>query len=305
MTVRIYTHPVCEQHDMGAGHPERPERLASVRDALEASAVAGQLDWREAPLVDRDALLRVHPDDHVARLERSAPSDGRVALDADTAMNTSTLEASRRAAGAAVAAVDDVLDGNGGRVFCAVRPPGHHAEYQRPMGFCFFNNVACAAAHALARGLTRVAILDFDVHHGNGTEDIFRDTPEVLFCSSFQHPFYPGTPLADRGHVVHTPLSAGAGGTEFRGAVEEYWWPALDAFAPELILVSAGFDAHRDDPLAGLSFDEDDYRWVTSELVARAEHHARGRVVSMLEGGYDLTALRHSAAAHVDALVKS
>lgn len=304
MTVRIYTHPVCEQHDMGAGHPERPERLAAVCHGLRASSVAGQLDWREAPLVDRDALLRVHPEEHVAAIERTAPAEGRVALDADTAMNAHTLEAARRAAGAAVAGVDDVLDGECRRVFCAVRPPGHHAEYRRAMGFCFFNNIACAAAHALARGLTRVAILDFDVHHGNGTEDIFRDTPRVLFCSSFQHPFYPGTPLADRSHIVHTPLSAGSGGAEFRRAVEDYWWPALEAFAPELVLVSAGFDAHRADPLAGLNFGEDDYRWVTTELVARAERHAGGRVVSMLEGGYDLTALRESAAAHVEALAE-
>ena len=302
MTIRIYTHPVCEQHDMGAGHPECPERLAAVRDGLRASTVSGRLDWREAPLVDREALLRVHPEEHVAAIERTAPAEGRVALDADTAMNAHTLEAARRAAGAAVAAVDDVLDGNGRRVFCAVRPPGHHAEYRRAMGFCFFNNVAVAAAHALARGLTRVAILDFDVHHGNGTEDIFREDPRVLLCSSFQHPFYPGTPLADRWSIVHTPLAAGSGGTEFRRAVEAYWWPAMEAFAPELVLVSAGFDAHRADPLAGLNFYEADYRWVTTELVARAECHAPGRVVSMLEGGYDLPALRDSAAAHVEAL---
>lgn len=304
MRVRIYSHRVCEQHDMGAGHPERPERLAAVHDGLQGSTVAGQLDWREAPLVDRDALLRVHPEEHVAAIERTAPAEGRVALDADTAMNVHTLEAARRAAGAAVAGVDAVLDGECRRVFCAVRPPGHHAEYRRPMGFCFFNNIACAAAHALARGLTRVAILDFDVHHGNGTEDIFRDTPRVLFCSSFQHPFYPGTPLADRSHIVHTPLSAGSGGAEFRRAVEDYWWPALEAFAPELVLISAGFDAHRADPLAGLNFDEDDYRWVTAELVTRAERHAGARVVSLLEGGYDLTALRESAAAHVEALAE-
>jgi acetoin utilization deacetylase AcuC-like enzyme len=302
MTVRIYTHSVCEQHDMGAGHPERPERVAAVEQGVRAGARTDTLDWREAPLVDREALLRVHPEEHVAAIEQAAPAEGRVALDADTALNAHTLEAARRAAGAGVAGVDAALDGHCQRVFCALRPPGHHAEHRRAMGFCFFNNVACAAAQALERGLTRVAILDFDVHHGNGTEDIFRDTPEVLVCSSFQHPFYPGTPLADRAHLVHTPLSAGAGGADFRQAVADTWWPALDAFVPELVLVSAGFDAHRADPLAGLNLDEDDYHWVTRELVARAERHARGRVVSMLEGGYELAALRDSAAAHVAAL---
>lgn len=304
MTVALYTHPVFERHDMGAGHPECPERLAAVHAGLNDSGLAKRLAWYQAPLVDRDALLRVHAPDHVAAIERAAPSQGRVSLDPDTAMNPHTLEAARRAAGAAVAAADGVLDGTFRRAFCAVRPPGHHAERSRAMGFCFFNNIACAAAHALSRGLSRVAILDFDVHHGNGTEDIFRDDARVLFCSSFQYPFYPGTPLADRPHLVHSRLSAGAGGVEFRRAVEQDWWPAVDAFRPELVLVSAGFDAHAADPLAGLRFDEGDYRWITEQITAMADRHANGRVVSTLEGGYDLAALGRAAAVHVAGLLR-
>jgi acetoin utilization deacetylase AcuC-like enzyme len=303
MALTVFTHPVFERHDMGTGHPERPERLAAVREGLTRGAAADQLGWREAPPVERDHLLRVHDSGHVAALERTAPTEGRMALDGDTAMNPYTLEAARRAAGAAVAGVDALLAGETRRVFCAVRPPGHHAEAGRAMGFCFFNNVAVAAARALDQGLSRVAILDFDVHHGNGTEDIFRDEPRVLFCSSFQHPFYPGTPLAERPHLVHSPLSAGAGGAEFRRAVEQQWEPAVDAFQPELILVSAGFDAHAADPLAALNLHEDDFRWVTDRIVAMAEHHAAGRILSTLEGGYDLTALRASAAVHVEGLV--
>lgn len=304
MTVALYSHPVFERHEMGTGHPECPERLAAVHAGLQESGLAKQLVRHEAPLVDPAALLRVHSPDHVAAMERAAPRQGRVSLDPDTFMNPHTLEAARRAAGATVAGVDAVLDGSFPRAFCAVRPPGHHAEHARAMGFCFFNNIACAAAHALSRGLSRVAILDFDVHHGNGTEDIFRDDARVLFCSSFQYPFYPGTPLADRPHLIHSRLPAGAGGMQFRRAVEDDWWPAVDAFRPELVLVSAGFDAHAADPLAGLRFNEDDYRWVTAQITTMADRHADGRVVSTLEGGYDLTALKHSAAAHVAGLLR-
>lgn len=302
MRLGIYTHEACGRHDMGAGHPESPRRLEAVLEGIRTAGVDDRLRWEEAPAVSRDALLRVHPDRHVDRIERSAPAEGLRSLDPDTAMNPFTLEAARRAAGATVAAVDTLADGEIDRAFCAVRPPGHHAERERPMGFCFFNNVACAAAHALARGFERVAILDFDVHHGNGTEDIFRDEPRVLFCSSFQHPFYPGTPLAERNHLVHTPLAAGTDGDALLRAVDAQWWPAIDDFRPELILVSAGFDAHRDDPLAGLCLEEEHYHRITARIVEVALRHAGGRVLSTLEGGYDLNALKLSTRAHIRAL---
>lgn len=303
MTLAVYSHPVCEQHDMGAGHPEQPARLAAIREGLRRRGLEQRIEWREAPLVARDDLLRVHSKAHVETIEAAAPQQGRVELDPDTRMNPATLEAARRAAGAAVAAVDGVLATSGERAFCLVRPPGHHAEHDRAMGFCFFNNVAVAAAHALAAGLSRVAILDFDVHHGNGTEDIFRDDDRVLFCSSFQHPFYPMTELARRPHLIHSPLASGDGSEAFRRAVSEQWWPAVDAFRPELILVSAGFDAHRQDPLAGLRLEEDDYHWVTGEILNMAERHAAGRLVSTLEGGYHLDALRDAASAHLQGLM--
>ncbi len=304
MKLGIYTHPICARHDMGAGHPESPQRLEAAERGIRQVQAESPLLRREPGEVRRAALLRVHSGEHVAQIERSAPAEGRVALDPDTVMNPFSLEAARRAAGAATAAVDALLDGELDRAFCAVRPPGHHAEYRRPMGFCLFNNVACAAARALDRGLSRVAILDFDVHHGNGTEDIFRDDPRVLFCSSFQHPFYPGTPLAERDHLVHVPLPAGTDGAAFRRALDDQWWPAIERFEPELILVSAGFDAHRDDPLAELQLVEDDYRWVTARIVEMARNHCDGRIVSLLEGGYDLPALERSVAAHVGALCR-
>jgi acetoin utilization deacetylase AcuC-like enzyme len=289
---------------MGDWHPERPERLDAVMRALEAVARHAQLDWRQAPEASREALLRVHSEAHVHGIETVVPaaSDGLFWIDPDTAMNAHSAAAARRAAGAAVAAVDAVLDGEIARAFCAVRPPGHHAERKLAMGFCLFNNVACGAAHALSRGLRRIAILDFDVHHGNGTEDIFRDDERVLFCSSFQHPFYPQRPLARRDHLVHVPLPEGADGEAFRRGLDRHWWPAIERFAPELILVSAGFDGHRDDPLAGLALDDDHYRWVSERIAEYADRYAGGRVVSLLEGGYDLETLGRCAAVHVAAL---
>lgn len=302
MHLGIYTHEACGRHEMGAGHPESPRRLEAVLEGIRSAGVDDRLRWLEAPPISREALLRVHPATHIDRIEQAAPAEGLRSLDPDTAMNPFTLEAARRAVGATVAAVDAIAAGEMERAFCAVRPPGHHAERERPMGFCFFNNVACAAAHALARGFSRVAILDFDVHHGNGTEDIFRDEPRVLFCSSFQHPFYPGTPLAQRSHLVHTPLAAGTDGDALLRAVALQWWPAIDDFRPELILVSAGFDAHRDDPLAGLCLEEENFHRITAQIVEAARRHAHGRIISTLEGGYDLRALKGSTRAHIRAL---
>jgi acetoin utilization deacetylase AcuC-like enzyme len=300
--VGVYSHSQCMRHETSPWHPENPQRLASVLGALRRAAFNAALDWREAPEASRADLLGAHSEAHVRGIEAIAPTHCLVWLDPDTAMGPETLAAARRAVGAAVTATSAVLDGELDRAFCAVRPPGHHAERSRAMGFCFFNNIACAAAHALARGVSRVAILDFDVHHGNGTEDIFRDDCRVLFCSSFQHPFYPLRPLAARDHLVHVPLSAGAGSAEFRAGLEQRWWPAIDAFEPELILISAGFDAHVDDPMAELSLLDDDYRWATERIVVLAERFACGRVVSMLEGGYDPAALARCTVAHVAAL---
>jgi acetoin utilization deacetylase AcuC-like enzyme len=303
MRVALYGHPVCEQHDMGAGHPEQPDRIRVCQRLLASSGLLEKLEWRQAPRVEQHRLLAVHSADHVRAVFEVAPETGRVSLDPDTAMNPYSLDAARRAAGANVAAVEAVLAGEIDRAFCLVRPPGHHAEHQRVMGFCFFNNVACAAAAALEAGLERVAILDFDVHHGNGTEDIFREDSRVLLCSSFQHPFYPMTPLSKRSHLIHSPLSSGSGGEALRQAVTEQWWPAVDAFEPQLILVSAGFDGHRQDPLAGLNFTDEDYRWVTEQIVAMADKHASGRLVSTLEGGYDLEALSRCVVEHVEGLL--
>jgi acetoin utilization deacetylase AcuC-like enzyme len=300
--VAIYSHPDCARHAMDHGHPECPERLEAVARGLASSVVAANLDWRIAPEVPEDALLRVHTPEYVGGLEAATPRAGLRWLDPDTALGPESLHAARRAAGAAVAATGAVLDGEIRRALCAVRPPGHHAGRERAMGFCFFNGVACAAAQALARGLSRVAILDFDVHHGNGTEEIFRDEPRVLFCSSFQHPFYPLTPLARRDHLVHVPLPAGCDGAAFRAALDRRWWPAIDAFRPELVLISAGFDGHADDRMAGLMLADDDFRWVTERIVAAAERHAAGRLVSVLEGGYDMGALARCVGLHVTAL---
>ncbi len=306
MSLVFYQHPVCEKHELGAGHPESPERLRAIRRHLDATGLAAKIQFEEAPLATREALRSVHQEAYVDRIFRVAPQEGRVELDADTSLNPFSLEAARRAAGANVAAVDRVLGASTSetRAFCGVRPPGHHAERGRAMGFCIFNNIAVAAAHAIAaHGLERVAIVDFDVHHGNGTEEIFRDSEKVLLCSSFQHPFYPGTGANSRAkNIVNIPLRAGTDGAAFRRAVETPWRKALDEFAPQLLLVSAGFDAHAEDPLASLGLQEADFQWITEFIVDIAERHARGRVVSTLEGGYALPALARSVAVHLQSL---
>lgn len=306
MAVALWTHPACLAHDAGPGHPESPERLRAVLAALEAPRFA-TLERHDAPRATRAELERVHAAAHVERIFAAAPRAGWSQLDPDTRMSPGSLEAALRAAGALRAAVDAACGVGARRAFCAVRPPGHHATPAAAMGFCLFDNVAVGAAHALAcHGLARVAIVDFDVHHGNGTQDIFAAEPRVLYASTHQWPLYPGTGRSSEtgvGNLVNVPLGPGSGSVEFRHACESKVLPALDAFRPELILVSAGFDAHRADPLAGLVLETADYGWITRELVALAERHAAGRIVSTLEGGYDLAALAACTAEHVGALL--
>jgi len=304
MAAALLTHPDCARHEMGAHHPESPERLHAILTAIAESGLAKRLQVHEAPEASREQLLRVHTPEHVDLIFASAPVDSYAVLDPDTSMNPKSLSAALHAAGAVVKATDLVLEGPVRRAFCAVRPPGHHATPDRPMGFCLFNNVAVGAAHALAaHGLERVAILDFDVHHGNGTEDAFHENPRVMMCSTFQHPYYPYCG-ADSGndHIINVPLPAMTGSHGFREAVERHWIPSLERFGPQLVFVSAGFDAHREDPLAYLNFEDEDYRWVTEQLVGVAERHAGGRVVSTLEGGYNTAALGRCVVEHLSVL---
>ncbi|HVK56608.1 MAG TPA: histone deacetylase family protein [Burkholderiales bacterium] len=286
---------------MGSYHPECPERLAAIEDRMIASGLAVHLQRFDAPIVERHCLTRVHSEAHVSRVESMAPLDGYAQADPDTSMNPYSLTAARRAAGAAVLATDLTARGEVDNAFCAVRPPGHHATHDRVMGFCFFNNVAVGAAHAMAvHGASRVAIVDFDVHHGNGTEDIFHDDPRVLLCSTFQHPFYPYCGAnSGNDHIINAPLAAGSSGDDFRAAVMDYWLPALERFQPEFLFVSAGFDAHREDDMAFLNLVDADYRWVTQQIKAVAERYCPGRIVSLLEGGYALNALGRSVEVHV------
>ena len=300
----LITHAACLDHEMQPGHPERPGRLSVVLDHLRETGLADDLETVDAPLATREQLAAVHRADYLRTLERATPLTGLVRLDADTALGPHSLRAARAVAGAAVAGVDRALGPRAQRVFCAVRPPGHHAEPAAAMGFCLLNGAAVAAAHALTSpAIDRVAVLDFDVHHGNGTVAMFMDEPRVLVCSSFQFPHYPNR-LHDveRPNIVCTPLPAGTKGPAFRAAVERDWLPALEAFRPQLVVVSAGFDAHALDPLGDLLLTEDDFAWVTRFVTAAADRYADGRVVSILEGGYHAGALARSAAAHVAAL---
>ena len=304
MTTLFITHPDCQLHEMGTHHPECPARLSAIEDQLIASGVMDHLQRVDAPRATREQLLRVHDAGYVDAIEADSPSQGWVQLDPDTAMNPHTLDAALRAAGAAALATDRVIAGAAENAFCSVRPPGHHALRNRAMGFCVFNNVAVAAAHALEHhALERVVIVDFDVHHGNGTEAMFEDDPRVLMVSTFQHPFYPYSGVDGRSaRMVNIPLAAYSGGKEFRAAVDTHWMPALEAFEPQMLFISAGFDAHREDELAMLNLVEADYAWVTEKLKAAAARHAGGRIVSMLEGGYALSALGRSAVAHLRVL---
>ena len=304
MQTAYISHPLCLKHDMGAHHPECPARIHAIEDQLIASGLFGYLQHHDAPEVTREQLLRVHDGDYLDDIASKAPKAGILNLDGDTTMNPYTYPAALRAAGAVVMAVDIVMAQQVENAFCNIRPPGHHAERAQAMGFCIFNNVAVGAAHALAaHGLSRVAIADFDVHHGNGTEDIFRIDPRVMLCSTFQHPFYPYCGAdSSNDHIINVPLKAGTSGVEFRTAVTEQWLPALERFQPEFIFISAGFDAHRDDDMGSMRLVEADYAWVTEELKRVAAKYAQSRIVSVLEGGYELHALGRSAMAHIKVL---
>ena len=300
----LITHDECLLHEMQPRHPERPDRLRAVLEHLHASGLAAELQLSQSNPVTTEQLKCIHDANLLRHLETTSPATGLVPIDPDTSIGPHSLNAAAHAAGAVVDAVTAVLQGDATRAFCAVRPPGHHAEADAAMGFCFYNSIALGAATALMHAeVDRVAVLDFDVHHGNGTVDIFKDRPEVLVCSRFQHPYYPYR-YADlqRDNIVNTPLPAGTRGLEFRKAVEADWSTAVDRHQPQLILVSAGFDAHRQDPLAQLELTEEDFRWVTELISDFANRHARGRIVSALEGGYDLGALAASAHAHIEAL---
>lgn len=304
MQTAYITHPDCLKHNMGVYHPECPQRLVVIQNQLQATGLLSQLQHYEAPLVTTEQLARVHTPDYIESIRQTAPAAGLVMLDPDTAMNPFTWNAALRAAGAVVLATDLVLNEKVKNVFCAIRPPGHHAESNRAMGFCLFNNVAVGVAHAIEQyHLQQVAILDFDVHHGNGSEEIFRDNSHVMLCSTFQHPFYPycGADSATE-RVVNVPLPYGADGKVFRKAVTDIWLPALDKFKPEMIFVSAGFDAHRDDEMAQLQLVDEDYVWITQQIKAIANKYAHGRIVSVLEGGYELNALGRCVAAHISML---
>lgn len=311
MTARrtaYFSHPSSLLHDMGEGHPEQPARIGAIEDRLMAAGVFDFLSHQRAGKATTAQIARAHAQSLLNNLAAIAPNDADalVRVDPDTAMNCHTLDAAAHAAGAVVAAVDRVLGGEAGAAFCNVRPPGHHAERAQAMGFCFYNNIAIGALHALeAHGLKRVAIVDFDVHYGNGTADIVAGDARILLCSSYQYPLYPlAYPAGTAAGQSNILLKPGDGGAAFRAAVGSTWFPALKAFAPELILFSAGFDAHAEDPLAELRLVEDDYAWVTREILRRTETSAHQRAVSALEGGYDLSALGRAACAHIQALME-
>ena len=307
MTTLLFTHPASLHHVTPEGHPERVDRIRAINRILDTKHFA-ELLRHQAPLGRDEDILRAHHPDHLNRIRAIAPEEGVEYLDADTAMSSGTLEAALRGVGAATAAVDAVFEGVADNAFCAMRPPGHHAESRRAMGFCFFNNAAIAAHHARAvHGAERVAVIDFDVHHGNGTQDIFWTEPDLFYGSTHQMPLYPGTGSRHEtgaGNIFNAPLRAGDGSAEFREAMSTLILPALDAFAPELVIVSAGFDAHHRDPLGSLQLTEEDFAWITLQLMEAAEIHCNGRVVSVLEGGYDLQGLASSVGIHVQALMR-
>ncbi|MEP6609320.1 MAG: histone deacetylase family protein [Burkholderiaceae bacterium] len=302
----LFTHRACSLHEMGSWHPECPERLAAIQDHLISTGIASHLLHYDAPLASTQALQRAHSIDYIECLQSSVPRDGYRPLDPDTSMNSHTLNAALRAVGAVVDATERVIGGEIANAFCAVRPPGHHARMSAAMGFCFLNNIAVGVRHALdAHGIDRVAIIDFDVHHGNGTEEIFVNDESVLMASFFQHPFYPysgtGNPAKN---MVNVPLPAGTKGDIARQVVDEVWLPRLEAFEPQMIFISAGFDAHREDDLGQMGLVEDDYVYITKRLMDLAQRHAGGRIVSSLEGGYNLSALARSVGAHVKTLAQ-
>lgn len=304
MHTAYISHPDCLLHEMGAYHPERPARLKAIEDELAASGLMAKLEHHVAPLATLEQLERIHTPEYIASLNAKAPSTGTAYLDPDTVMNPHSLKAAYHAVGAVILATDLVIGKTVKNAFCGIRPPGHHAERDRAMGFCLFNNIAAGVAHAIqAHALERVAVVDFDVHHGNGTENIFRDDPRVMMVSTFQHPFYPYSGVTGRSErMINIPLATGSDGGKFRAAVSEFWLPSLMEFKPQMLFISAGFDAHRDDDLASLNLQETDFAWVTERMKEIAHQYAQDRIVSALEGGYALPALGRSVAAHLKVL---
>lgn len=307
MSTLYVSHPAFAEHLTPPGHPERPERMRAVEQALEAEAFQA-LARVEAPLAEAAVATLAHPEAFVEALDRIRPREGSVRIDGDTVMSVGTWEALLRALGGVTHAVDEVMAGRAQNAFCGIRPPGHHAEQTTAMGFCFFNFVVCAARHAQkAHGAQKVAIVDFDVHHGNGTQAIVWDDPSIMYASTHQMPLFPGTGARSEtgvGNIINCPMRAGDGGDRFREAFDDAILPSLKTFSPDLIVISAGFDAHKRDPLGGLWLVEEDYSWMTKRLMDVADEHANGRVVSVLEGGYDLQGLGQSTAAHVRALMR-
>ena len=304
MVTAYISHSECERHSMGEDHPESPERLVVIKNYLKQTGLLKHLKQVRAPKADPKDLYRVHRRDYVDQIFQTVPKSGEQPLGEDVVANQYTLNAALRAAGAVKKGVDLVMRGRVENAFCAVRPPGHHAERDKAMGFCVFNNIAVGAAYALdSYGLERIAVVDFDVHHGNGTEDTLHVDSRILFCSSYQHPYYPYTvPDNSRSNVVHTPLPAGTRGYEFKEYVKQQWEPRLRQFDPQLLMISAGFDAHQADPLADVCLEDEDYRWLTQWLLGIADQHCGGKVVSVLEGGYDLVALPHAVSHHIAVL---
>lgn len=302
MTVTVFSHPACARHNLGADHPEAPARLHAIFDQILSSGLEYVLQHKDSTAASDAQLALAHDAAYVADVIAKQPSEGLVWLDDDTAIMNKSVTAARYAAGAAINAVDLVMQGRDQQAFCAIRPPGHHAERAQAMGFCLFNNIAVAAAYAMQQyGLQRLVIVDFDVHHGNGTEHIFKDDPRVLFCSSFEHPFYPFTEPGSSKNMLKMPLSGGSDGSLFRQLAEQQWLPAIEAFSPQLILISAGFDAHYEDEMAHLRWRESDYQWIASALKDLASRHCDGRIVACLEGGYALSALGRSVVAMLKA----
>lgn len=305
MRTAYITHPDCHDHDTGAAHPESAQRLSAIEDKFIENRLWDFLKSVDAPEVTREQLLRVHTAEHLDNIEAMMPQKGYARLDQDTVISPGSLRAARRAAGAVIAAVDLLMDNTFDNAFCGVRPPGHHAERDRVLGFCLYNNIAVGAAHAMeVHGLEKIAILDFDVHQGNGTEDIFIGDDRVLYCSIFQHPFFPFTPAPENSaRVVSVPLEATAKSAQFRMAIYDKWLPALEHFKPEMVFVSAGFDAHFEDDMSQVSLTDADFRWVAEEIVKVANRHSNGRVVSTLEGGYEVHSLARCVETHLRVLM--